>query len=68
VSQNETTIHEMVQKNMQLVGDGGTGTILSRYPKIPCDRRYSQESIPLVLLITGSASEGEITSNVFEHQ
>lgn len=54
----------MVQKNMRLVGDGGTGTILSRYPKIPLDRRYSQESINLVLLITGSASEGETTADV----
>lgn len=68
MSQNETTRHEMVQKNMRLVGDGGTGTILSRYPKVLLDRRYSQESIALVLLITGSASEGETTSNVFEHQ
>jgi hypothetical protein len=49
---------------MRLVGDGGTGTILSRYPKIPLDRRYLQESITLVLLITGSASEGETTSNI----
>jgi recombinational DNA repair protein RecR len=54
----------MVQKNMRLIGDGGTGTILGRYPKIPLDRRYSQESITLVLLITGSASEGETTSDV----
>jgi hypothetical protein len=54
----------MVQKNMRLVCDGGTGTILGRYPKIPLDRRYSQESITLVLLITGSASEGETTSDV----
>jgi hypothetical protein len=55
---------QMVQKNMQVVGDGGTGTILGRYPKIPLDRRYSQESITLVLLITGSASEQETTSDV----
>ncbi len=49
---------------MRLVGDGGTGTILSRYHKIPLDRRYSQELISVVLLITGSASEGETTSNI----
>jgi hypothetical protein len=47
----------MVQKNMRLVCDGGTGTILGRYPKIPLDGRYSQESVTLVLLITGSPSE-----------
>jgi hypothetical protein len=65
VSQNETKIHLMVQKNMRLVGDAGTGTILSRYPKIPLDRRYSQESITSVLLITGSASERETIHPTF---